>query len=576
MAVNLQGQIIDEAGNPTGGQVNVKTGEVSSIPVSDLSEAQTPLTVSTPAYSFPYDPTKLDSTPPLTMTPEEEKAQGLSEEVGKLYEGLTGETAFRAEQEKAQGIPELQKTQTDLSARLKALQNEALQIPLQLQQEAEGRGITAGGLRPIETAALRKNAIAALGVGSLLEASRGNLTLAMDLVDRAVSQRFDPIREEIAAKMANLQLILQSPKYSLEQKNRAQKQLDIQNKRDREINKQSEYFKIAQSMANAAVVNNPGNQLANLAAQRVLNLDPADPQYLAKVFEFVGQYQVDPIKTQKDLFDLENSKLQLEKLTQEIEKIRLENKAVVPGQFDITTKSGQLAAIAQNLTSKYGTKFQQQAFLGNVQRLAGSGDNQQLADYIMSEAIGQLPDSETRKRAVGNYILTQKLVHLDNLFKDYVSRNGNTNIFRGTKENIIQRLGFVRDPELRAIGTEIADTVDQLARTRTGAVINDSEEKLYKSLLPGIGKTLALNEATISGLLDSLMTDYNSALKFQLTGTGVNAVKDYFDINYQAPGAVDKFSGLRAQLYPGEILVNRNGEAVAITPEELLPTDIEL
>ncbi len=44
---------------------------------------------------------------------------------------------FQAEQEQAQGLPELQATQTDLSAKLKGLSNEALAIPLQMQQQAE-------------------------------------------------------------------------------------------------------------------------------------------------------------------------------------------------------------------------------------------------------------------------------------------------------------------------------------------------------------------------------------------------------------------------------------------------------
>lgn len=167
--------------------------------------------------------------PPLQLTETEQKAQTGIEDLQTLTEQLVGESAFRAEQE--EGLVSLTATQTDLSSRLKALQNEALAIPLQLQQEATGRGITAGGLRPLQTARLRENAIKALEINSLLEASRGNITTAQDMADRAVAQKFDPIKEEIAAKTANLNLILQSPEFSLEQKNRAQKQFDIQNAR---------------------------------------------------------------------------------------------------------------------------------------------------------------------------------------------------------------------------------------------------------------------------------------------------------------------------------------------------------
>ena len=164
----------------------------------------------------------------LQLTQPEQKVEDFSSQLQKLNEQLLGQSAFKTGQEQAQGVPELQKTQADLVGRLKTLQAEALQIPLQLQQEATGRGITAGGLRPIEQAALRTNAIQALSVGALLEASRGQLTTALDLVDRAVNQKYDPIKEQIAVKQANLDIILKSPSYSLAEKKRAEQQKAIQ------------------------------------------------------------------------------------------------------------------------------------------------------------------------------------------------------------------------------------------------------------------------------------------------------------------------------------------------------------
>src|SRR3972149_6520273 len=90
----------------------------------------------------------------LAPLPQENQQSDLIKQIQGLTMDTTGETGFRAQQEQEQGIPELQKTQSDLSARLKTLQNEALAIPLQLQQESFGRGTTEGGLQPIQTAAL--------------------------------------------------------------------------------------------------------------------------------------------------------------------------------------------------------------------------------------------------------------------------------------------------------------------------------------------------------------------------------------------------------------------------------------
>lgn len=195
----------------------------STITSSNLSAKtsnfQSPTPIITPDIS------KLDTTvPEMKATAPEIQANDLTARLQAINDQLTGQSAFRSTQEAKQGLSEMLKTQTDLSARLKGLQNEALSIPLQFQQGAEGRGITTGGLAPIQTGALRENAIKALSVSSMLEASRGNITLANDLVDRAVNAQYAPLLEEQKAKLANLDLILKSPAYSLADKNRANAQ----------------------------------------------------------------------------------------------------------------------------------------------------------------------------------------------------------------------------------------------------------------------------------------------------------------------------------------------------------------
>jgi hypothetical protein len=218
----------------------------SPISVTGLSNPQQPVNFlqpkETPLYPVAglLDGLQGQESEPMQMTKTEGQAQDLTTQLQTLNEQLTGQSAYRADQEKALGVEALKKTQTDLSSRLKALQNEALAIPLQMQQDAQGRGVTAGGIAPHQTAALRNNAIQALSVNSLLEASRGNLTTALDMVDRAVAQRFEPIQEQIAAKTRNLELILSSPQYSLDQKNRAQKQLEKERQKQAQLDQARE------------------------------------------------------------------------------------------------------------------------------------------------------------------------------------------------------------------------------------------------------------------------------------------------------------------------------------------------
>lgn len=190
---------------------------------------------------------------PLTATPQEQKASALSDQLQALYNQTVGESAYRTQQEGIYGIEGLTKTQNDLQTQLQGIKNEAAAIPLQLQQGAADRGVTTPVLGRQENSRLRTNAIAALGVSTLLEASRGNLATALAQVDRAVAQKYDPIREQIYALSHNLQLILNDPRTALEDRNRAQAQLDIQNAKLKAVNdaaiKEKEIWNIATTAA---------------------------------------------------------------------------------------------------------------------------------------------------------------------------------------------------------------------------------------------------------------------------------------------------------------------------------------
>lgn len=223
---------------PSGAEVT-QAGELVQAPEAITSadlEPTTPVNFQTPEQQPIFPVAGLNA----QLTQPEQQAQGITEELQGLTAGLLGESETRATAEEEAGIAGLTQQESDLATRLSAIQREAQAIPLQLQQEATGRGITAGGLRPLQTARLRENAIQALTTASQLEAVRGRLTTALDLVDRAVAQKYDPIKEEIAVKQANLQLILQSPAFTAAQKRQAEQQAAQQEARKLAIEKREE------------------------------------------------------------------------------------------------------------------------------------------------------------------------------------------------------------------------------------------------------------------------------------------------------------------------------------------------
>lgn len=171
--------------------------------------------------------------PELKLTEPEKEAGDLSKQIQALNEQIIGQSAFRTAQEQELGVGGLRKTQTDLTNQLRSLQAEAK--ALEITPEFERRATLQPFAEGERGRALRDVAVRSLIVGANLQAAQGNLASALDQVDRAVAQRFDPIKEEIKVKKANLDLILDSPEASLADKRRAQQQKNAQDTRLRQI-----------------------------------------------------------------------------------------------------------------------------------------------------------------------------------------------------------------------------------------------------------------------------------------------------------------------------------------------------
>jgi hypothetical protein len=218
---------VDQIQGDFGSYTVGSTPTVSPITPQSLAPAS-PIALSPVESTPPYPTSTLEPVAPLTETPQEEKASGVTSTLGNLYNSLLGKTSYQNEQNATFGVDSAQKNINDLSAQLTGLKNEAAAIPLQLQQDASKGGITTGVLSSQQDSRLRTNAIAALGVSSLLAASQGQLANAQALADKAVAQKYGPIEQQIAALQENLKLILSDPLTSLQDKNRAQVQLNAQ------------------------------------------------------------------------------------------------------------------------------------------------------------------------------------------------------------------------------------------------------------------------------------------------------------------------------------------------------------
>lgn len=187
----------------------------------------------------------------------------------QTYQGLYDQSGLQKQQadiaQKAQVTTEAQGRLNNISAQLQALNTEAQAIPIQLQQDSVGRGITAEGLKPIQADQLRANALKALPLqaqAAIIQAevanAQGQQQLAQDLYTQA-EQHFDKVfqlqMQDVQTKYEfQTGLIDKMYAYSDKQEQRQldslklQAQQDFQTKQDTiAFNRQKEMEKIRQA-----------------------------------------------------------------------------------------------------------------------------------------------------------------------------------------------------------------------------------------------------------------------------------------------------------------------------------------
>lgn len=341
---------------------NYNYGADSSIAVDTLQKQEGPLAVAKPDTPAVYPANSIGVE---ELSQPEQSADTLVTQIFGLTDAAAGEDAFRTGLENKEGLVVKKDEQgnrigttqvySDLSSQLKAYQREALAIPLQVQNEFTGRASVAG-MQGISEQRLRVNAIKALETATLLEAERGRISFALDLIDRAVEQKYGPIRAQIDAKTKNLQLIKDSPSFTAAQKRRADKAL-----LDMEVAKKTLELRVAEQ--------NEIYNIAVLAQQRgadgatVRKIQQAKTRNDAVVL--AGDFLKDP-KAQLELdklrLDAAEKRAQIGKLAAETARINketeegtAEERKAAKAEKDASKDAARKAVQAQTIISELRT-----------------------------------------------------------------------------------------------------------------------------------------------------------------------------------------------------------------------------
>ena len=223
---------------------------------------------------------------------------------------LGGRAGAQAKAETAAGLPGFQSQLTDLNGQIQALQKETLAIPIQIQQQAEGRGVTAGGMAPHQTAALRNNAIKAFSLSAIAQTLQGNISLAQAQADKAVEVEFAPLQ-------AQLDVMVKAYELNKDRLDRIDRQRSVElevrlGERQRALDEQKENRNIIIGWAAEAAKNGAPNYFVTQALQST------DPR---QALSLLGQYFQDPFAKDQALAELEQTRAQTKATFANIAKI---------------------------------------------------------------------------------------------------------------------------------------------------------------------------------------------------------------------------------------------------------------
>lgn len=125
----------------------------------------------------------------------------------------------------------------------------------------------------------------------------------------------------------------------------------------------------------------------------------------------------------------------------------------------------------------------------------------------------------TEEQAVtGRDVAITAITDIQNLLDEFIAKDGNTNIFSGTEEKILNKIGTTKDTDLANIAGQILITMQQFRSATTGKAFSEGEKKEYYQFFPSIGNVPELNTTRTKSLLTSLKRNQRTFYENQLGG----------------------------------------------------------
>jgi hypothetical protein len=165
-------------------------------------------------------------------------------------------------------------------------------------------------------------------------------------------------------------------------------------------------------------------------------------------------------------------------------------------------------------------------------------------NYLKRIALEKAPVDQ-RTPVMGKERTVDLLREIKNDLRVLENNGVPTGFLSGNLENILQRVGQVKNPEMRKVATKIGVALMNYRKSITGAAFAAQETADYNKIFPGINKVGDLNSANIDALNEVFTGDVN---KFYQQSMGSGNYKKLFGGNSDnngSSGDAPKSTGFR-------------------------------
>ncbi len=438
---------------------------------------------------------------------------------------------------------------SDINARATGLNLERQGIPTAVTEaNAQAGRVTTTGVAQGQTEqALRQNALKALALGQEYAIASGNYEKARNYADQLIDTKFAQETARINALKTQLDAL---DKYTLSPAQ--EKAKDAQQRVLEKEKQQVEEAKLQEQRSYTEKIDLQKN-LDALKNQIIQNGgDPTILNGATSVADALNMGMSALRTPNTEIVKLgDNQAYLIDKNTGKI--IKSFGSSFGASGGGISPTSPYAGALSTILASGKFTKDQTAA----ITRAINSGEDP--VTVIKNNAKSILGATEAGK--LGNYeVAKSTMTDLQNSLSEFYKNGGKTSYLSGNYENVVNKLGEVKDPRLVELAVQIQSQLQVYRNAVSGTAYSVQEGADIASVFPGINKSQGLNESIIKGRQKAFDSTIDGFYKTAIGDKAYNSLKEATSPANLGKGNLDDRSfvarSVQAQPYKYEDIVN--------------------